>query len=202
MSVDSPTGNKLRVVPADNYPLFLEGIVRSLRDHPNIAVVASYDRPSPVVAAIKDLRPDLLLMSQSLATQLRDADRHAAAELAPRPRIILVAEEHANVRLIAGSLRASGVLRRTDSMETFLRAMAVVASGQTWVSEDLPRQKPSVLSRREREISLLVSQGLSNREIGNRLELSEQSVKNHVSRILRKLGLNNRVQVALQSWAE
>lgn len=109
---------------------------------------------------------------------------------------------------------AQGAFCRTDSFQTLCKCIACVHAGQTWatseqvlylidaLSEQVPLQDEAVssaraLSRREEEIARLAARGLSNRQISERLELSEHTVKNYLFRVFEKLGVSTRVELTL-----
>jgi len=198
---------RMRVAIADSLTLCREGLVSLLSGYPHITVVGSTGSSCDVVEMCKDAQPDILLLCTAIADEMTRGQFDAVASQAPKCRVVLLADEFSRLTPSAIPPQIRGILQRSDTTEVLLKALSVVASGKTWeVSEGMPqmvrqaRRGNSGLSQRENDIAALVAQGLSNREIALKLELSEQSVKNLVSRILKKLGLNNRVQIAMRCW--
>src|SRR5262249_40236643 len=146
-----------------------------------------------------------------------EATRRLCAAASP-PRVIVVTtfdtDEEAFAALQAG---ASGFLLKNAPPEELLSAIRVVASGDAVVAPRVTRRlldrfagqlapapagapRLGQLTEREREVLLLVAQGLSNAEIAERLVLAEATVKTHVGRILTKLGLRDRVQAVVLAY--
>ncbi|HET6644721.1 MAG TPA: response regulator transcription factor [Fimbriimonadales bacterium] len=101
--------------------------------------------------------------------------------------------------------RPSGVALRNEGAKNLVGAVRAALSGKSWRPEERSSSGLSTrgtpLSSRERQVAELVAQGNPNRKIAQMLDLSEQSVKNLVSRILKKKGYANRVQIALDLWS-
>ncbi|GMV36975.1 MAG: DNA-binding response regulator [Fimbriimonadales bacterium] len=205
--VHGSTAVRMRVAIADSLTLCREGLVSLLSGYPHITVVGSTGSSCDVVEMCRDAQPDILLLCAAIADEMTRGQFDAMTTQAPSCHVVLLADEL--TRLTPSSIPSGvrGILRRSDSTETLLKALGMVASGKTWelLEGTAPVSRQSRrgncgLSQRENDIAALVAQGLSNREIAMKLELSEQSVKNLVSRILKKLGLNNRVQIAMKCW--
>ena len=94
---------------------------------------------------------------------------------------------------------AHGVLRRSSSADELFQAIAALVRGESWVGPGVSLRDPlePVLSAREREVARLVSEGASNQEIARALAISELTVKKHLSHLLRKLQLHDRLQLGL-----
>lgn len=176
---------KIRVVLGD-FALNLEGMSAVLKGAATFNIVATADSPKKLTDAVKKKSPDVVVVDSEMlravargingvskVIQLADADSYVSATPATR-----------------------GVVRRTEGSKGLKEAIRRVAKGQTYAMPE--GRSPGVrLSKREQEIAKLVGRGLTNRSIAQELELSEQSVKNLVSRVLKKAGLDNRVQLAL-----
>ena len=146
------------------------------------------DAPSIGTAPIAELRPDVIILDETgQAVPTAQAQAHLA-EVAPETRLCLLDD--------LGDLTVHELLKSVKDMAPALsheqrsRHLHVVA---------LPAERSafSNLSDRELEVVRLVAEGLSNRDIGNRLTLSDKTVKNHISHILAKMGLTARTQVAV-----
>ncbi len=127
----------------------------------------------------------------------------------PKAKIILMdtgLEEDEIIKLLL-RYRLDGVIKTDTDLPLFEKALKSIAAGQVWIDNSRIRailnhaeslasaQQDTGFSRREREIVLLVSQGCRNREIAGMLNISEQTVKTHISRIFRKTNINSRSQL-------
>jgi len=197
---------RARIAIADPQTLFREGVSSLLTGYPHIVVVGSTSSPASVLEMCAECRPDVLIMAAQVAMELPSSGLERLQEASPNTRLLLLVDHpnHPSGPMFAA--QTDGVLRRTDSTERLIKSIVALANGKSLDGTDgvgarsQRRGRHGLLSERENDIARLVSQGLSNREISDQLKLSEQSVKNIVSRILKKLGLTNRVQIAMRSW--
>jgi DNA-binding NarL/FixJ family response regulator len=141
-----------------------------------------------------------------MATEMPREHIEGLRSCSPNVSIVLLSDELGLVPTGPLALMTRGVVGTEDSVDALLRLLGGTAGSDVSDASDAEpiasrRRRRSQLSPRENEISALVGQGLSNREIAGRLGLGEQSVKNMLSRILKKLGMTNRVQVALRARA-
>jgi DNA-binding NarL/FixJ family response regulator len=205
------------VLIADDDPLLRAGLKMMLRGARDIRVVAEAGDGTEVLPLVDRHDPDVVLMDIRMPAM----DGLAATEaLRARPRapevIILTtfdADEHVLRALRAGA--AGFILKDTPPAE-IVAAIRRVADGQPVLSPEVTRrliarvansghdrrrtrasERLALLNDREREIAVAVGEGKTNAEIGATLYLSVPTVKTHISRILTKLDLNNRVQIAL-----
>ena len=215
-AVADVTGS-VRVLVVDDDPLVRAALAMILGPAPGIDVVGEAADGAEVLAAVDAYAPDVVLMD----IRMPRVDGLAATELLrarPDPPEIIVlttfdADEYVLRALRAG---ASGFLLKDTPPAEILRAMARVAAGEPILSPSVTRQLIAHvgdtgadarrqharallarLSEREREVAMAVGRGRSNAEIGGELFMSVATVKQHVSRILTKLDLNNRTQIAL-----
>lgn len=192
--------------------LFSDGLQRILAGTPSLVVVGDGD-DGAVRPLIRDASPHILLGDARMQAALG-----LCAELRqdPRcPRIILLGaeadEEWAVRALVAG---ARGILTKSAGAEQLIKAIRVVHEGQIWANKKVVARlveqvallsgatrgeralRAERLSRREQEIGRLAADGLSNREIAGQLTISQATVKAHLTRIFRKLGVRDRTQLA------
>ena len=194
-------GVPLRLVVADDHALFRQGLVSMLRLHPWVEVVAELERASDLVSTFERIGADVLLLDlQMERSALCDVEA-----LAARVSVVVVTAttrvEEAVAALRAG---ARAIVFKRFAVETLLAAIDAVVRGQMWLPADLQMevmgqlQAPRVsLTPREREVAGYVARGLRNAEVAERLEISEVTVKTHVNNIFHKLGLRDRVELAL-----
>lgn len=177
---------RIRVVLGD-HALNLEGMSAVLKTAATMTVVATADSPKKLTEAVKNKVPDVVVVDSQMLRAVTGRGINGAS------KVIQLADEDSYV---SPTPATRGVVRRTEGSKGLKEAIRRVAKGQTY---SLPESRASgiKLSRREQEIAKLVGRGLTNRAIAQELDLSEQSVKNLVSRVLKKTGLDNRVQLAL-----
>jgi DNA-binding NarL/FixJ family response regulator len=214
---EGPDAGPVAVLIVDDDPLVRAGLAMMLGGADDIRVVAEAGDGSEVLPLVDRHAPDVVLMDIRMPAM----DGLAATEaLRARPRapevIVLTtfdADEHVLRALRAG---AAGFLLKDTPPEEIVAAIRRVARGQPVLSPAVTRrliarvaasghdrrrararERLAVLNDREREVAVAVGEGRSNAQIGAALYLSVPTVKTHVSSILTKLDLNNRVQIAL-----
>ncbi|MFI8262281.1 MULTISPECIES: response regulator transcription factor [unclassified Streptomyces] len=211
------TAKVIRVVIADDEPLIRAGIRMILTSAPDIEVVAEAANGREAVDLALAHTPDVMLLDIQMPvmdglTALGELGR-AAPEV--RALILTTFGEKENVLRALGSGGAGFLLKDTAPGELIgaVRAAAAgdaylspgatrhvvdqLASGQGAARGEAARRRVAELSERERGVLALLGEGLSNADAGRRLHMSEATVKTYVSRILSKLGCENRVQAAL-----
>jgi DNA-binding NarL/FixJ family response regulator len=206
---------RIRVLVADDQAMMRAGFRMILEAQPDIEVVGEASDGVQAVEAAARLRPDVVLMDIRMP---RLDGVEATRRLAGHKVLILTTfglDEYIVDTLRAG---ASGFLLKDAPPEELVKAVRVVAAGDALLSPavtrrlldrvvprlDRPeRESPAALSEltdREREVLRLLAQGLSNREIADRLVVGEATVKTHVSHVLMKLGLRDRVQAVVLAY--
>ena len=177
-----------------------------LERDPSIVVVGTASDPRSV--EIGELRPDVIFLdADAVALEVEEAIA-ACERSSPQSRICVISAQHrprSMQRALAA--KADGYVAKDTSPATFLEIVHLIANGDSYADPRIAgamlrrrstrSRELNELSGREFEIVRLVADGLSNRDIGQRLMLSEKTVKNHVSHILAKLKVNARSGVAV-----
>jgi len=190
----------LRLILADDHALFRDGLKSLLKLQPEIEVVAEIDRASEVQAILATTQCDVLLLDLQMDRWMMDDIPELAKITAV---IILTASESGENGVQALRLGARGIVHKRFAIETLMTAIRTVADGLVWmpptVQAEFAAQGTSSAKRltaRELEIVRFVAIGLRNAEVGERLEISESTVKTHLNNIFQKLGVRDRLELA------
>nr|BFD81806.1 response regulator transcription factor [Streptomyces sp. Xyl84] len=213
-SEQTEPGRPIRVFLLDDHEVVRRGVHDLLEDEPDIEVVGEAGTAQQALVRVPALRPDVAVLD----VRLPDGDgvsvcrelRSALPELACLMLTSFDDEEALLDSIMAG---ASGYVLKQIHGSDLVSAVRTVARGQSLLDPSAttrlmarlrggPQQeeKPDALpglTDREREILALIGEGLTNRQIGQRLYLAEKTVKNHISRLLAKLGVERRIQAAV-----
>jgi two-component system, NarL family, nitrate/nitrite response regulator NarL len=200
----------IRVVLADDHPLILDGLEQLFRTDPRFRVVARCADGREALEAIERESPDLSILDLRMPELdgLEVLERAGASS----PIILLTAEieDERVVEALRSGVR--GLILKERAAELLLDCVDVVLQGERWVDPELsaratrsaeegpsPARSRPVLSTREIEITRGVAEGLRNREIAEKLFISEGTVKSHIRTIFEKTGVDSRIQ--LVNWA-
>ncbi|WSA42680.1 response regulator transcription factor [Streptomyces sp. NBC_01808] len=204
----------MRVFLLDDHDVVRRGLRELLEDEPDIRVAGDASTAEEAVARGPALRPDVAVLD----VRLPDGDgiavcRELRSRMPDLPCLMLTSFDDDEALLDAILAGAAGYVLKQIKDSDLVAAVRTVASGQSMLDPtttgrllDSLRGEPeesgeegplSGLAPREREILGLIGEGLTNREIGERLYLSEKTVKNNISRLLSKLGVERRVQAAV-----
>jgi DNA-binding NarL/FixJ family response regulator len=211
---------RIRVLLVDDDALVRSGLRMMLAGAPGIEVVAEAGDGRGALPAVDRHRPDVVLMDLRMP-QLDGIEATRLLRGQPHPPAVIVLTTFDADELVLGALRAgaAGFLVKDTPPPEIVRAIELVHGGEGMLSPTVTRrlialvagdgdpeadtrrrvgrERLEALSPREREVALAVGQGRSNADIGAELHMSVATVKAHVSRLLAKLGVDNRVQIAL-----
>ncbi|MGB7135413.1 MAG: response regulator transcription factor [Acidobacteriaceae bacterium] len=205
----------IRILIADDHPLFRDGLRRLLQAEPGFEVVGESADGDGILALARETRPDIILLDLSMPRQDgMEVLRELAAAKFPARTLLLTASINKAQIVQALRLGAYGVILKETTTQRLFDSIHCVMAGQYWVGResvsDLVNALRSVpppeggarvrdfgLTPREMEIVTLVVAGYSNPDIAQRCAISEQTVKHHISNIFDKLGVSNRLELAL-----
>jgi DNA-binding NarL/FixJ family response regulator len=208
----------IRVLLADDQAMVRAGFRMILESEPEIEVVGEVANGEQATAATRRLRPDVVLMDiQMPGGDGLQATRRITDDPGLRSRVVILTtferDEYIFEALQAG---ASGFLLKNAPPEELLHAVRVVAAGNALLAPSVTRRiieqfarrppKPELgaqlesLTQREREVLIMLAGGKSNAELAAELFVSEGTIKTHVSSLLAKLGLRDRVQAVVLAY--
>jgi two-component system, NarL family, nitrate/nitrite response regulator NarL len=215
--MDNKRSHNIRIVIADDHPIFRDGLRRLLEAEPDLKVIGEASDGNDAVKLARQLKPDVMLLDLAMPRQpgleaLRDLSTGGANGV----KVILLtaaAEKHQIVEAL--QLGARGVVLKDSATQLLLKSIHTVMAGEYWVgreavsnlvqylrtqmqaSNEESRQKKFGLTPRELEIVSAVVAGYSNKEIAEYFKISEDTVKHHLSNIFDKLGVSTRLELAL-----
>lgn len=206
--------DSIRVVVVDDHPLFRDGVVKTLAAEPDIEVVAEGSNANEALEHTRNLLPDVILLDISMNGDGIEAARAISKEC-PVTKIIMLTvsenEEHVHTALKIG---ASAFVLKGVTARKLVRIVRDIFAGRSYVPSSLaasllvdPKSNDSnarqgadifdELTDRERQILELLATGLKNKEIAEKLFLSEKTIKHYMTNILQKLHVRNRVEAAV-----
>jgi len=222
VTVEGVEAGAIRVLVVDDHALFRRGICQVLLGEDGIEVVGEGEDGATAVAMAEELAPDVVLMDVRMpGIGGIEATRRLAASLPSARILMLTVSDEEDDLFEAIKAGAAGYLLKEISIEEVADAVRAVVQGQTLISPSMAsklivefaslakradlehdRVPAPRLTERELEVLKLVAQGLTNRNIGVQLFISENTVKNHVRNILEKLHLHSRMEAVLYAVKE
>jgi DNA-binding NarL/FixJ family response regulator len=202
----------IRIVVADDHPLFLDGLLATLAADEGLAVVASVGDAGAAVRAVREHAPDLALLDVAMPGGGIEAARQIAASCPETRLVMLTSSENEDDLLAAMEAGARGYVLKGVAGRELRAILKGIHAGETYLAPALaygalremarpkPRDPMADLTSREREVLALVGAGMSNAEIGGRLGLTEKTVKHYMTSILGKLQVDSRVEAALLAY--
>jgi len=210
----------IRVLIADDHPIVRDGLAKLLSLEEDVIVVGEASDGCEVLDKVQELDPDVLLLDLRMPNLDGLSALQALQQTNKRTRVIvLTASEDKNEFVQAMKLGCSGIVLKQTAPELIVKSIRKVNSGEIWLDSHttaaVMRQfstnldgsssqggngkgrERSPLSTREREIVALVAQGYKNKEMAEKMFISEQTVKNHLHNIFDKLGVSDRLELAL-----
>lgn len=213
-------GQKIKVVIADQQPLFRQGIRSSLNQIADIEIAGEVGSSHELVSTINTSCPDIVLLDTDLSADSGLDLAKAVKQQLPSAAVILLTPQPSDDELFqAIKSRAAGYLRRDTSSDELVTTIRRAAGGEHPINDTLLSQPKvadkvlrqfqdlswgegveafvSPLTPRETEILTYMAQGYFNKQIAAKLSISEQTIKNHITSILRKLDANARTEAVV-----
>jgi DNA-binding NarL/FixJ family response regulator len=208
----------VRILLADDHPIFRDGLRRLLEAEPDLKVIGEACDGSEAVKMARQLKPDILLLDLAMPRMpgLEALREMSSGPTASSVRVILLTAAAEKKQIVeALQLGARGVVLKDSATQLLLKSIHTVMSGEYWVgresvsnlvqylrnlvqsSGEEAKQKKFGLTPRELEIVSAVVAGYSNKEIAEYFKISEDTVKHHLSNIFDKLGVSTRLELAL-----
>jgi DNA-binding NarL/FixJ family response regulator len=205
----------IRVVIVDDHPIFRSGLVQAVSTDGDITVLGEGSSGAEAVGLVRELKPDVLLLDARMSDD--GVDHVGAILLANAPTRIIMVTASEDENDIAGALEAgvSGYVLKGTTGPDMRNIVRSVHGGENYVPQSIIgrllnvlKEKPgdhghsdpgAKLSRQEIQVLQLLSQGLNNKEIGDRLGVTERTVKFHMSNIFSKLQVRNRVEASIRA---
>jgi DNA-binding NarL/FixJ family response regulator len=212
---------KVSIFVIDDHPLFRQGVIDAISLESDVLVIGEASTGEGAVEKIRELKPDIVLLDVNLPVMNGQQIAHQASTEKLRSRIVLMSGyDDIEQSLHAAMAGAAAYFAKEIEPTAMLRIIRDVAAGnyvfgsqtmnrrqvQKWIEDQIeaaprPYSEPGSpfhpLSDREMQVLELVVTGLSNKEIASLLDISHQTVKNHVTSILRKFGVEDRTQAVV-----
>ena len=211
-----PSNRPIRVVLADDHPIVRDGLRKLLSLEDDIEVVGEASDGREVLQVVQETEPDVVILDLRMPNLDGLSALQALQQSSKKAKVIvLTASEDKNEFVQAMKLGCSGIVLKQTAPELIVKSIRKVFAGEIWLDSHttaaVMRQfaapgdiigggkarERSPLSTREREIVGLVAQGYKNKEMAEKMFISEQTVKNHLHNIFDKLGVSDRLELAL-----
>ena len=221
---DTPNGlasPSIRVLIVDDENLFRDGIANLLGNETGIEVAGCADTPAAAAEGLRKIRPDIALLGWPASSANSHKVFAAIQEARLKTRVIMLINDDVKEDFLdAVRQGCCGIVPKQTSTELLIKSIRKVYAGEFWLDRTTTaevirrlakkstansnqgtrlglREQGGALSTREREIVVLVAQGFKNKEMAERMFISEQTVKNHLHNIFDKLGVSDRLELAL-----
>jgi DNA-binding NarL/FixJ family response regulator len=218
----APATDGIRILVVDDHEIIRQGLCLLLKREPNLEVVGAAGKTADAMEIVAREDPNIVLLN----TDLNDEEAFDFVQQlhtsAPNARILILngkrdAEAHDRAVLLG----AMGIVLREDAPAMLVRAIERVCAGEIWLDRsamgrvfaqmssnsklkkvDPEAAKAASLTEREREVVALIGEGLRNKEIANRLFISETTVRHHLTSIYSKIDITNRLQLIIFAYRQ
>ncbi|MBI4308199.1 MAG: response regulator transcription factor [Chloroflexi bacterium] len=206
--------DRIRIIIVDDHPLFREGVAHTLAAESDLEVVGQGATASDALRLARDLLPDIVLLDIGIPGRGLNAAQAIAAACPVTKIVMLTVSEEEDDVLAALKAGAQAYVLKGVAARDLVSILRAVHAGEVYVTPTLaarllvemteavaaphlPAGPLDELTARERQVLELVAAGSSNKEVGQRLHLTEKTVKHYMTNILQKLQVRNRVEAAL-----
>jgi DNA-binding NarL/FixJ family response regulator len=201
----------ITVLVADDHPVVRDALIRLLESAEDITVVAAAATGQEAIDAALEHSPDVVLMDVEMPQMNGIAAAQALQESRSAAHVVMLTTFSDRERILAAlDAGALGYLLKDAEPDEIVRGVRAAAQGDSPLAARAAREMiadrrratggAAGLSAREREVLALVAEGLPNKLIARRLEISEKTVKSHLTRVFAQIGVTDRTQAAL--WAQ
>ncbi len=208
---------EIRILIADDHAMFRDALRNLLEAEPGMRVVGEAKNGREVIDSVKELKPDLLLLDLAMPNVSGIDVLQELSDLPSEVRTIMLTAEIDKGQVVeALTLGARGVILKEMATQLLFKGIRAVMAGEYWLPHDSvgdlvnslrtatgqpekdPHQRDGVrLSRRDLQIAEAIVEGCTNKDIAEKYSLSEQTVKHHLTKIYRKIGITTRMELAL-----
>jgi len=210
----------IRILIADSHPIVREGLNTVLGSEPDMAIVGQAQDGVEALELVETTDPDVILMELKLPRMEGLVVLRNLAARSRRAKVLLFTGSEDREEFVeAMKLGCAGILMKTSAPELIAKSIRKVYEGEIWLDANTtaavirqfampaetlgapgdgkPPRGRAQLSQREREIIVLIAQGYKNKEIAEKMFITEQTVKNHLHNVFDKLGVSDRLELAL-----
>ena len=216
MAESEPLPAAVRILIADDHPIFRDGLRRLLEAEPDLSVVGQAVDAAEAIGLVESLHPDILLLDVAMPKVSGLEVLDTLVNMTAPPNVILLTAVIDRADIVkALQLGARGVVLKESATSMLLKAIRIVMDGGYWVgresvsdlllalrslgpASERPEPLPAFsLTPREIQIVGLILAAAGNKKIADTLNISEKTVKHHLTNIFEKLGVSNRLELAL-----
>lgn len=203
--------SKIKVMIADDHSMVREGIMNLLELDENLDVVGFAKDGSDCIKKIPELNPDVLLLDINMPNMNGIEVLQELRERRSKVKVIMLTIHNEGEYILkAVDIGCAGYVLKDSDSNMLKKAIYTVYSGESFIQPDLipvlnarlikkeqEDEQLEKLTKREIEVLILLSEGLFNKEIAYKLDISERTVKNHISNIFKKINVSDRTQAAV-----
>lgn len=206
---------KIRILIADDHSIVREGLKQLLELEEDFEVVGQASNGMETIERVKELNPDVLLLDINMPVMNGiKALKKLKEDGMTTKVIILTIHEDREYLLETMQIGAAGYILKDSDSASFFKAIRDAYNGESYIQpklaaelikefnrpRNLKNKGENELTQREYEVIALIAEGLNNKDIADRLFISEKTVKNHVSNIFRKINVSDRTQAAIYAY--
>jgi len=215
----SPTTSPIRILLLDLNTLVREGLRMLIESQECFQIVGEAGNAEQALILAREINPDIILLELNLDGELNTEIISELVQAAPQSRVILLTSiDDRSIHRLAVQMGAVGVISKSENREVLYKALQKVNAGEVWIDRTMmasvltslsharnPNQDPEAgritsLSEREREVIVLIGQGMKNKEIARCLTISETTVRHHLSSIYGKLSVADRLELSIYAY--